>query len=74
MNIIAVYDLTHYQSLYVHAQAARALGNLCANLEYGDVILRAGALPSLMTLLRSEDQSVQRMAAMALCNLSTNIR
>lgn len=54
-------------------EAARALGNLAANLEHGDSILKEGALTILMGLIRSEDHPVQRMAAMALCNLSSNV-
>ena len=37
----------------VQREAARALGNLAANIVYGDMILRAGAQPHLLTLLRS---------------------
>jgi hypothetical protein len=33
-----------------------------------------GALPYLIPMLRSGDNITQRMAAMALCNLSSNIR
>ena len=58
----------------VQREAARALGNLSANIEYGDTILREGAQPHLIALLRSDDQHCQRMAAMALCNLASNIR
>ena len=58
----------------VQREAARALGNLAANIVYGDMILRAGAQPHLLTLMRSENELCQRMAAMALCNLSSNIR
>jgi HEAT repeat protein len=58
----------------VQREAARALGNLSANIEYGDTILRAGVQPHLIALLRSDDQQCQRMAAMALCNLASNIR
>lgn len=54
-------------------EAARALGNLSANLEHGDSILKEGALKIFMALIRSEDHPVQRMAAMALCNLSSNV-
>jgi hypothetical protein len=38
------------------------------------MILRAGAQPPLTVLLRSGDVVCQRMAAMALANLSSNIR
>ena len=58
----------------VQREAARCLGNLAANIEYGDMILRAGAQPHLLTLMRSEDELCQRMSAMALANLSSNIR
>lgn len=58
----------------VSREAARALGNLAANLEHGDAILKEGALNIFMALIRSEDHPVQRMAAMALCNLSSNVR
>lgn len=58
----------------VSRETARALGNLAANLEHGDAILKEGALMIFMTLIRSEDHPVQRMAAMALCNLSSNVR
>jgi hypothetical protein len=51
-----------------------ALGNLAANIELGDVILREGALPYLIPMLRSSDPLTQRMSSMALCNLSSNIR
>lgn len=61
-------------STLVAREAARALGNLAANLEHGDAILREGALKIFMALIRSEDHPVQRMAAMALCNLSSNVR
>lgn len=54
-------------------EAARALGNLAANLEHGDAIMKEGALNIFMALIRSEDHPVQRMAAMALCNLSSNV-
>lgn len=58
----------------VSREAARALGNLAANLEHGDTILKEGALKILMKLIRSEDYYVQRMATMGLCNLSSNVR
>jgi hypothetical protein len=38
------------------------------------MILRAGAQPALMVLLRSDDVVCQRMASMSLANLSSNIR
>lgn len=57
----------------VSREAARALGNLAANLEHGDATLKEGALNIFMALIRSEDHPVQRMAAMALCNLSSNV-
>ena len=60
-------------SALVSREAARALGNLAANLEHGDAILKEGALNIFMALIRSEDHPVQRMAAMALCNLSSNV-
>jgi hypothetical protein len=37
----------------VKREAARGLGNLAANIELGDVILREGALPYLIPMLRS---------------------
>lgn len=49
------------------------MGNLAANLEHGDSILKEGALDIFMALIRSEEHPVQRMAAMALCNLSSNV-
>lgn len=52
----------------VKKEAARALGNLAANIELGDIILRDGALPYLIPMLRSSDNITQRMAAMALCS------
>lgn len=55
-------------------EAARALGNLAANIEHGNSILKEGALNLFMALIRSDDHGVQRMAAMALCNLSSNVR
>lgn len=58
----------------VSREATRALGNLAANLEHGDSMLKEGALRSFMALIRSDDHAVQRMAAMALCNLSSNVR
>ena len=60
-------------SALVLREAVRALGNLAANLEHGNSILKEGALNSFMALIRSDDHSVQRMAAMALCNLSSNV-
>ena len=41
-------------------EGARALGNLAANIEFGDVILREGALPYLIPMLRSSDNVTQR--------------
>lgn len=61
-------------SALVSREAARALGNLAANLEHGDAILKEGALNIFMALIRSDDHPVQRMSAMALCNLSSNVR
>lgn len=61
-------------STVVSREAARALGNLAANLEHGKAILKEGALSLFMALIRSNDHGVQRMAAMALCNLSSNVR
>ena len=55
-------------------ESARCLGNLAANIEFGDVILREGALPYLIPMIRSADYLTQRMGAMAICNLSSNIR
>ena len=52
----------------VKRESARALGNLAANIELGDVILREGALPFLIPMLRSSDNLTQRMAGMALCS------
>lgn len=49
-------------------EAARALGNLAANIELGDVILREGALPLLLPMLRSDDVHAQRMGAFALAS------
>lgn len=57
----------------VQCEAARCLGTLAANVEYGDEILRADAHKYLLILLRSEDERCQRMAAMALCNLASNL-
>lgn len=59
--------------LFVQCETARCLGNLAANVEYGDEILRAGAQKYLLTMLRSENERCQRMAAMTLCNLSSNL-
>lgn len=55
-------------------EAARALGNLAANIEFGDLIIREGALVHLVPMLRSSDNLTQRMGAFCLCNLSTNLR
>jgi hypothetical protein len=53
-------------------ESARALGNLAANIEFGDMILREDALPYLLPMLRSEDTLCQRMAAFALCSKLNN--
>ena len=49
-------------------EAARALGNLAANIEFGDLILREGALQYLVPMLRSSDHLTQRMGAFCLCS------
>ena len=56
-------------------EAARALGILSANVEYGgETCRRAGVqLAHLTALLRSDDQHCQRVAATALCDLASNI-
>ena len=40
-------------------ESARCLGNLAANIEFGDLILREGALAYLIPMLRSSDNMTQ---------------
>ena len=52
----------------IKRESARALGNLAVNIEFGDMILREGALSHLIPMLRSADSATQRMGAFCLCS------
>ena len=65
-NRVAVLA-TLNEEVYAH-------GNLAANIEFGDLILREGALRNLIPMLRSADPVAQRIGSMVLCNLSSNVR
>lgn len=52
----------------IKRESARALGNLAVNIEFGDMILREGALGHLIPMLRSADSATQRMGAFCLCS------
>ena len=45
-NLVAVLTTPNEE---VQREAARALGNLAANIEFGDLILREGALRNLIS-------------------------
>ena len=56
----------------VQCEAARAMGNLPRTSTA--TRFTRGAQRYLMIMLRSEDKRCQRMAAMALCNLASNLQ
>jgi len=55
-------------------QRARAVGNLAVNIDYSDLIINHGAAKRLVASFRSQNSECQRMAAMALSNLSSNLK
>lgn len=51
-------------------ELARGIGNLASNTEYAIMMFRAGVTPRLVKATHSNQLRLQRMAAMALCNLA----
>ena len=64
-------NLTHPDVL---REVARGVGNLSANCDFGAMMYRLGVVPRLIIMLRMTDVGCQRMAAMALANIATNVR
>lgn len=54
----------------VKREAARAIGNLAANIELADEFLREGAISHLLPMIRSDETLTQRMGAFALSSKS----
>lgn len=65
------------ESTNIKREAARALGNLASNLDYGRLIAEQNDALSLLVITLKisdeKDEETKRMAVMALCNLSSNI-
>ena len=55
-------------------EAARAIGNLSANVDFAAMFFKLGIVPLMITMLRSSDMPAARMAAMALSNVATNVK
>ena len=55
-------------------EAARAIGNLSANVDFAAMFFKLGIVPLMITMLRSADITAARMAAMALSNVATNVK
>ncbi|KAL9191141.1 hypothetical protein ACHAXT_000847 [Thalassiosira profunda] len=57
----------------VQREAARAVGGLAVNVDYGDLVIKHGATKRLVACFQSRNCECQRMAALALANLSANL-
>jgi len=67
-------ECLHSDEDMVLREAARAVGNLSANCDFGRVFFRLGVVPLLVSMARSDDVGSQRMGCFALSNLATNVR
>jgi hypothetical protein len=67
-------DVLRSEESQVVREAARAIGNLCANVDFAAMFFKLGIVPQLITMLRSSDITAARMAAMCLSNLATNVK
>ena len=56
----------------IQREAARALGNLAANVEYAATMVEAGVLSRLAVCLQQRELRCKRMAIFALCNIASN--
>jgi hypothetical protein len=62
----------HCSSASIQQESARALGNLAVNIDYCDLAIKFGAVKGLVACFQNQSIECQRMAAMALCNFSSN--
>jgi len=58
----------------VQSESARALGNIAGNIDFCDLLLEHGVAQLLVTCYRGISIESRRMAAMALSNLSSNMK
>ena len=67
-------ECLHSDEEMVLREAARAVGNLSANCDFGRVFFKLGVVPLLLRMARSDDVASQRMGCFALSNVATNVR
>ncbi len=72
--VAPLVDVLRCDEAEVVREAARAIGNLSANVDFAAMFFKLGIVPLMINMLRSSDITAARMAAMALSNVATNVK